>query len=63
MYLPNLRRCDLVAVDTYTNAGSLSQALTELLLTKEEVSHGCATRPRKDGIEQLDPNRLHAIRG
>ena len=55
-----LRQCDLAAVDTYTNAGSLSQGLNELLFTKEEMSRGCATRPRK---EQLDPNCLHAIRG
>ena len=63
IFIPGILPCDLASVDTSTSAGALSQALTELLFTTEEMAQGCATKPRKEGIKQLDSKRLHAIRG
>lgn len=63
VFLPNISTCDLAAVDVCTTPGSLSQELLELVFTKNEMAHGCATKPRKEGIQKLDNQRLHAIRG
>ena len=65
MFVPGVDPCDLTlaSVDTSTDAESLSQTLTKLLFTVEEMAFGCATNPRRPGIKKLDPKRLHAIRG
>ena len=63
MFMPGVDSCDLASVDTCIDAESLSQALTELLFTEEEMAFGCATKPRRPGIKKLDPKKLHAIRG
>ena len=61
--IPDILPSQLAAVDVEDEPGKLAQALSELLYTREELSTGCATRPRKAGIIKLDPTRLHAIRG
>lgn len=53
----------LAAVDVEDEPGKLAQALSELPFTREELSTGCATKPRKAGIIKFDPTKLHAIRG
>ena len=63
MFMPGVDPCDLASVDTSIDAESLSQALTELLFTEEEMAFGCATKPRRTGIKKIDPKKLHAIRG
>ena len=44
----------LAAADAHDDPGHLSQKLAELLFSKEELACGCATKPRKPGIQQLD---------
>lgn len=60
--IENLDQSQLAVADACDN-GSLAQTLTELLFSKQEMAQGCATKPRKEGIQALDPRRLHAIRG
>ena len=43
----------LAAADAHDDPGRLSQELAELLFSKE-LACGCATKPRKPGIQQLD---------
>lgn len=62
VFMPGINQCDLAAVDVCSTAESLSQELLELLFTKDEMARGCATKPRKEGIQKLDNRRLHAIR-
>ena len=61
--MPGIDPCDLASVDTSIDAESLSQTLTELLFTEEEMAFGCATKPIRPGVKKLDPKKLHAIRG
>ena len=51
--IPDILPSQLAAVDVEDKSGKLAQALSELLYTTEELSTGCATRPRKAGIIKL----------
>ena len=52
----------LAAADMH-DLGRLCQVLAQLLFTKEELARGCATEPRKRGIQQLDVKKMNANRG
>ena len=63
VWMPNITRARLEAVDSQPDAPSLAGSLAHLLFTAEEMVTQNATPARTPGIKLLDDQHLNAIRG
>ena len=63
VWMANISRARLEAVDSLSDAPSLAGSLAHLLFTAEEMATQNATPARTPGIKLLDDLRLNAIRG
>ena len=46
-----------------TTPEKLAVNLLRAMFSPQELARGNVTKPRKDGINQLDPTKIRAIRG
>ena len=63
VFIGDVEASALAAADAEGDPGKLGQALLDILFDDVTLAHGCVTKPRKEGIKQLDQARVHAIRG